>query len=809
MLRVLNHAPAATCRRRPSLPVQLNTLLAGLTAFALLLPLLGGSLWAQGLLIHEHPHPHPIPLPRPIWPPHPPHPRPPRPLPPVSYRIKSLEVQGKITDQVAQVQVSQTFENTGSRQMEVSFVFPLPYDGAIDRLTFLVDGKEYDAKLLPADEARRIYEGHVRRNRDPALLEWIGTGMFKTSVFPVPAGAQRKVSLRFSQLLRKDGKLTDFLFPMSTAKYTSKPIEEVAIRLSLESSGRLKNIYSPTHEIEIERADNRHAVVKYHQKNTIPQNDFRLFFAANAPGKLGANLLSYRPESSQDGFFVLLASPNIKADGEDQPSKKNVLLVVDRSGSMSGKKIEQAREAMKFVLNNLRDGDLFNLIAYDSTVEPFRPEMQRYNDDTRSAAIGFIEGIYAGGSTNISGALDTALGMLQDDGRPHYVIFLTDGLPTAGETNELKISAGVKRKNQGRARIVNFGVGYDVNSRLLDRLSRDNRGKSEYVRPDEDIETHVSRLYQRISSPVMTDLKVVVDLEDASADQGKAVNRVYPREVTDLFAGEQLVLVGRYKHPGKAKITLSGRVGQRQESFDFPAELVAHSGDPSLMFVEKLWAVRRIGEIIDELDLNGKNQELIDELVALSTKHGILTPYTSFLADETANVRDFARVDRFGARAADSLEALDRKSGQMAFEQRRLKSLFKGAELPLGAQPSSLPRTAATAPPADAAGGLGGFGGGRGASRAPGAASGEAARPAVQLSGKETLYRRGNTWIAANAQGIDLEKDADKIKTVERFSDAYFALIKQNTPAENAILAHQQEGEELIIKLRGLVYRIK
>ncbi|MCP5119897.1 MAG: hypothetical protein GY953_54565, partial [bacterium] len=167
-----------------------------------------------------------------IWPPpRPPHPpRPPRPVPtpPTSYKIKELSINARLIDQVAQVQVSQTFVNTGSRQMEVSFVFPLPYDGAIERMTLLVDGKEHPAKLLGKDEARRMYEAIVRKNKDPALLEWMGTGLFKTSVFPVPAGASRTVTLRYSQLLRKNRGLTDFLFPLSTAKYTSKAVEKVA-----------------------------------------------------------------------------------------------------------------------------------------------------------------------------------------------------------------------------------------------------------------------------------------------------------------------------------------------------------------------------------------------------------------------------------------------------------------------------------------------------------------------------------------------------------------------------------------------------
>jgi len=202
-------------------------------------------LCAQGVLIvHNHDH---VWLPRPIRRPTP---------PPVSYKIKELSVNARIKDQVAQVQVGQSFVNTGSRQMEVSFVFPLPYDGAVDELTFMVDGKEYSAQLLPAKQARSIYEGYIRRNQDPALLEWMGTGMFKTSVFPVPPGAERKVTLEYSQLLRKDHALTDFLFPLSTAKYTSQAVEKISIRAAIESTAKIKSVYSPTHSIDVKRSDN-------------------------------------------------------------------------------------------------------------------------------------------------------------------------------------------------------------------------------------------------------------------------------------------------------------------------------------------------------------------------------------------------------------------------------------------------------------------------------------------------------------------------------------------------------------------------
>ncbi len=461
--------------------------------------LAASALFAQGLLVDDRPDQH-YRLPRPfIWP-HPgPTPRPPRPEPPQSYKIQELQVNANVTDQVAKVQVSQSFVNTGSRQMEVSFIFPLPYDGAVDQMTFMVDGKEYPAKLLNAEEARRIYEGHIRRNEDPALLEWMGTGMLKTSVFPVPPGVKRTVTMRYSQICRKTQGLTEWLFPLSTAKYTSHPVEKVSVDATIQSNVPIKNIYSPTHSIEVKRPSDTSARITFSSTNEVPTSDFRLMYDVGDQ-QVAANVLSYRPDKNDEGYFLLLVSPEIKR-ATDKPMPKTVVFVVDRSGSMSGQKIEQAKGALKFVLNSLNKDDLFNIIAYDSRVESFKPELQRYDDQTRNEALGYVEGIYAGGSTNIDGALQAAMTQLQDDQRPTYIVFLTDGLPTAGERREMQIIDNARQANKVRARIFSFGVGYDVNSLLLDKLTRACFGQSQYVRPNEDIETHVAQLYQRIGAP--------------------------------------------------------------------------------------------------------------------------------------------------------------------------------------------------------------------------------------------------------------------------------------------------------------------
>ncbi len=737
------------------------------------------------IVMPYHPHPHPMP---PITPP---------PPPPAIYKISELQIEARLVDQVAKVQVSQAFVNTGSRTLEVSFVFPLPYDGAVEQMTLLVDGKEYPAKLLRADEARRMYEEIVRKNRDPALLEWMGTGLFKTSVFPVPPGAKRTVTLRYAQLCRKVEGLTDFLFPLSTAKYTSHAVEKVSIRVTIDSQTPIKNVYSPTHAVEVKRPDDQHAVLSYTRTNEVPISDFRLFYDVGQE-KVSARVISYRPSGDQDGYFVLLASPQIKSQAT--PQRKTVVFVIDKSGSMSGKKIEQVQSALKFVLNNLREGDLFNIVAYDSAVESFRPELQRYGEDTRKAAMGFVEGLYAGGSTNIKAALQTALSQLQDKKQPSYVVFLTDGLPTAGETNEMKIAAMAKEANQIRARLFVFGVGYDVNSRLLEKLASENRGQSQYVRPDENLEEHVSRFYRRIEAPVMTDVEIQFSLDEKG--DAPVVNRVYPKGTVDLFAGQQLVLVGRYKRPGSARVMLTGLVGEERQKLDFPAELVPTSIDQSQAFAEKLWAVRRVGEILEEIDLSGKNQELVNELIELSQRHGILTPYTSFFADDNVSLGDLAGNRE---RTSRRLEALKDVSGAGGVLQRAGKGMFQHAA---SASQSAADAMRSFGAPATVPAQGGRLAAGTGPSPGAVAPAEAAEREAQDVAsnvrnvGNRAFYRRQGQWIDSRLN----EAQQAQARRIKQFSPEYFELARRQGRELSQYLAFD---EPVLLDVQGQAYLIE
>ncbi len=745
-----------------------------------------------------------------------------------SYEIREISIDGRVRDQVAEVQVSQTFHNPGSFQLDAEFLFPLPDDGAIQNFVLMVDGRELTGRLIPKDEARRIYEEVVRSKRDPALLEYMGQGLYRTSVFPIPPGADRKVTMRYTQLCKRDREVVAFSYPLGTQKFTSKPIRRLAISASIQSREAIKSVYCPSDDVAIQRFGDREVRVSLERHDVLPGHDFRLVYAL-ADGALGASVLSVRPTDSEDGYFLVLASPAVKPP-DTRSLPKTVIFVIDRSGSMAGKKIEQARKTLKSVLNNLRDDDLFNIVVYDDRAESFKPELERYGSGVRDEAERFVDNIREGGSTNIDSALKTALAMIHDTSRPSYVLFLTDGLPTAGETRELSIAENCRQANQRRARIFCFGVGYDVNARLLDRLSGGNSGTSEYVKPDEDIETHVGRFYSKMTSPVLADLHV----ELAGVD----VNRTYPRDIPDLFDGSQIVWAGRYRQSGRTTIRITGQVGGERRSVEFPAELAAPGSGSSFDFVERLWAVRRLGDLIDQIDMHGQNRELVDELVSLSTKYGILTPYTSFLADERVPIH---ALSQNRARTKDALQNLSEVGGSSGVSQRAAKQdMMQAARAPYAANREwveALPgaplqqlaqgeaadrrfasRGDASGPPAQerfrkAPRMMGGMMAGgivrSVAPSSPGVVPHAPGQPAansrdanVRQIGSKTFYWKNNRWVDAA-----VTPDEDKKATVvKQFSDDYFGLARTQKAEFNQYLSLT---EPVTVKLDGTVYHIE
>ena len=536
--------------------------------------------------------------------------------------VKYHHVEVTIKDQVAETQIDQVFVNDSAYELEGTYIFPLPEDAAISDFAMFVDGRKWDGRVLDRDQARRIYEDIVRRRRDPALLEYAGRDAFQASIYPIEPFGEKRVQLSYSQVLLSEDGLVRYVYPLSTEQFSSRPLEEVVITIELESQIPIKAIYSPSHSIAVERSGERSALISFEASDVRPDEDFELYYSVSEDD-VSLSLLSYK-ERGEDGFFLLLIAPRLDIR-EQAIVAKDVVFVLDTSGSMEGKKLQQAQEALQFVLDHLNDNDRFNIIAFDTGVSKYASRLQPVSE--RQSAARFVRGLSAGGGTNIHRALLEAMEM--DGGRrPQFIIFLTDGLPTAGETDLNEIIAEVARTAPENLRLFAFGLGYDVNTVLLDTISQEHRGASAYVEPGQSIEQEVSAFYTKISSPLLSDVHLAVD--------GVVVEDMYPYPLPDLFAGGQLLVAGRYRTGGKASVTLEGMVNDQRRRMSYPTVRLVSDGGSS--FVPRLWATRKIGHLLQQIRLHGENSELVDEIVSLSVRYGIMTPYTSFLVDESQDI---------------------------------------------------------------------------------------------------------------------------------------------------------------------------
>jgi Ca-activated chloride channel family protein len=536
--------------------------------------------------------------------------------------IKYHRVTVNIDGPVATTHVDQVFVNDAPYEVEGTYIFPLPEEAAISQFALWVDGEKVEGRVLEKDEARAIYEGIVRQRRDPALLEYVGRNAFQARVYPIPPGGERRIELEYNQVLTADRGLVQYVYPLNTEKFSARPIEEVTVHVELHADQPLKAIYSSSHDVAIDRRGDYNAAIGYEEYNVKPDKDFTLYYTFSDED-FGLNLVSYK-QAGEDGFFLLLVAPKVEVD-EAEVVAKDVFLVLDVSGSMRGEKIVQAKNALKFVLENLNERDRFNVIAFSTGVQTYARQLVPASESRE--AMRFVDNLTATGGTDINRALLEALDSA-DAERPTVVIFLTDGLATEGVVETDRILDNVADAAGPSARLFTFGVGDDVNTFLLDRLAQDHRGVSDYVRPGMDIEEQVSAFYAKISTPLLSDI---------SLDLGEAfIEDTYPYPLPDLFAGTQLVLVGRYREGGSTTVTLEGQVNDQPQTFVYEDVTFRRSGGDD--FIPRLWARRKIGYLLGQIRLHGESDEVIQEIVELSVRYGIITPYTSFLVDETADV---------------------------------------------------------------------------------------------------------------------------------------------------------------------------
>jgi Ca-activated chloride channel family protein len=535
--------------------------------------------------------------------------------------VKSQRVDIRIKDGVAGTKVEQVFKNSIDRDLEAVFVFPLPPGAAISDFAMWIGGKRVSGELVEKKKAREVYEGIVRRMRDPGLLEYMSGNLLRVSVFPVPKNGEQKIEIEYSQQLDFDAGLYKFTYPLKTGEKASRTLEDFTVSVRVNSAVPIKTIYSPTHKVGITRKGDNEAVLGFEEDKSLLDRDFEFYYGVSKQA-FGLNLLTHAPDGKDGYFMVMLAPPVEPPKGE--AIKRDMVFVFDTSGSMSGDKIRQARDALKYCVGRLQASDTFSVIRFSTDVEVWRDESVAATEANRAGAIKFIEGFEARGGTDINSALASALALKSEDGRMRVVVFLTDGRPTIGTTVPADILDAVRKARKSDTRIFVFGVGHDVNTHLLDKIGGDHGGISQYVEPKEDIEVKVSGFYDKVSCPVLA--KPVVKIE------GVTVKDMHPGELTDLFAGGQITIFGRYKDGGKSTVVLSGDVNGRKQAFEFNCEFAAKN--PENSFIPRLWATRRVGYLLDQIRLHGEEKELKDEVIRLSKEYAIMTPYTSYLVLE-------------------------------------------------------------------------------------------------------------------------------------------------------------------------------
>ncbi len=530
-------------------------------------------------------------------------------------RVRS-DVDVRITGRVAEVTVEEWFENRGGRVAEGVYVYPLPGEAVFSNFSLWQGDEELRGETMDADQARQIYQEIVRRRRDPALIELVGHGLVRARVFPIEAGQSRKITLRYTQVLGRAGDAVQFRYAGARPAPGTAPTP-TGLTLTADADA-FREPFSPTHELDIERAGGR---LRVSPANEV-MGDLSIFLPLAGSG-VGITLATHHPVG-EDGYFMLTLSPGV-ADVATTP--RDITVVVDVSGSMSGVKLEQTQAALRQLLGSLGSEDRFRLVSFSNRVSASSSGWARATRSDLADARRWVDALTADGGTNIAGALEEALRLDSPDDRLPIVVFLTDGLPTVGERNPESI-ADAADKRRGRHRVFAFGVGYDVNTYLLDRLSAAGRGSTEYVEPGEDVERAVSLLAGKITQPVLTDLEI--------ADSPVELVELYPGELPDLFAGDELVLFGRYRGHGSGALRIRGRRAGRVETFGVSADFEASTGSND--FIPRLWASRKLGELTREVRLNGANPELVEAIRSTALRYGLLSEYTAYLVQEPVAV---------------------------------------------------------------------------------------------------------------------------------------------------------------------------
>ncbi len=706
----------------------------------------------------------------------------PRPMPPITLPralpIKSIKIDTKISSQVATTHVEQVFRNNTGATLEGTYLFPIPESASIAEFAIWDGDRRLVGEVRTREEARRIYDEIVRRQRDPGLLEYAGKDLFQASIFPILPHSDKKLEITYTQVVSAEGGTVSYRYPLGVGRQLTQ-IDSVAGRIEVESREPLRNVYSPTHVIDVKRSNERRSLVSFESESGKAPQDFQLFYTISKED-FGLTLLTHR-EPGKHGYFLLMISP--KDDWSEQEySAKDVVFVVDTSGSMAEEgKMEKARAALLYGVRILRPQDRFNIISFAGEERLMEAGLIPADEKGRARGEAFVKALRPVGGTNINQSLLASLRQFSetDRERPKMLVFLTDGLPTVDETNVTKIIDNVRKATKPGVRLFTFGVGYDVNTALLDKLASENGGVADYVEPKEDLEVKVSNFFSKVNYPVLTELQI--DMGGAQTDL------IYPRGIPDVFRGSQVTLIGRYSNTAdldKIQMRLTGKSAGASRTYTY-ANLSFPLRSETNEYLPRLWATRRVGWLMEQVRTNGEQKELRDEIVDLGTRYGIVTPYTSYLALEDAAttshlITDPQRGQRRAGTGAGSASSL----GSINMPQSMSPSAApspSAARIVTGAEAVQLSKNARRQQDVDSV-------------------KDEAKSDAVRRVGGKTFYLDNGVWIDS-----EFKADTRLPETVLTFAgEEYFALLKQHPK----LGSYFSLGERVVVVFEGRVYRV-
>ncbi len=666
----------------------------------------------------------------------------------------------------------------------------------VDQMEVDVDGQKTQAEILDLKKSNEVFQGIVAKGGSPALLEYYGNQLIRTKVPQVKANGVVKVRLRYTMVLPKRGNLVRLQMLNTNPKMQLAPLQSASVEVNITSKRPIKNIYSPTHELKIVEAPGVDVSVRWKQENYLPKHPFVLYYGV-ADDAVGAALIAHVEEGNRpgQGHFMLMLSPTFGGGAgkvsQDQVLPKDVVFCVDTSGSMlqSGK-MEQARAALLQCIERLRPRDRFNIVDFSTEARSFKPALVTADPAHIEEARRYAQKLTARGGTAIEEALALSLKQLQEEGkRPRMILFATDGLPTIGQQDPDALLRGVAQQNTRGVRLFVFGEGFDVNARLLDFLAMQNRGESDYVLPSEKIEDKIGPFFDRVGSPMLTDLEV-------EFDRALGVEDTLPRRLPDLVLGEQVVVMGRFSVGGQHKVRLSGYALGVKHTFEYTLDFPVHSSDDRHAFVPRLWAGQRIDFLLSEMRRAAKDSpELVQEVTRLAKQYGIVTPYTSFLMTDdivgsptkpgmTGAVTSSLRQLRAKEAAADRDDLARKDAVAAAWAQNEAKKGYaaNGAGAKLYDQAERLQSGQAN----------------------PDAPNAQAATPAIaQLHyvGARTFYNRQNVWYDA---GYDPEQHEKAIQNLKFTSKEFIELLDRNPRA-----AKYMVFDDCIVQIGTQWYRLR